>query len=145
MHQSGRVVRVNGGVATVRFMRSKACEHCGACIYIGDTEAEVEIKNTLEALPGDMVRVELQAKSFLQANLLAYVLPLCLLIAGVALGSRISDVWGVVLGLVGAGSCFFILRALEPRLKKSNRFHPRMVSVEEYRDNIEIEGEKENG
>lgn len=129
MEHVGRVAVLKDGFATVQFTRSKMCKHCGACIYLGDSEAQVDIKNTLGAAAGDFVRVELQAKSFLQANLLAYVLPLIALIAGVLLGTRWSDWLGIVLGLAGAGAVYLLLRALEPRFKKSQRFNPVMVDI----------------
>lgn len=129
MHQMGRVVSVDGNIATVRFVRSKMCERCGACIHFGDKEAEVEIKNTLDAKEGDMVRVELRAKSFLQASLIAYILPLIMLVLGVALGTQISDLWGVILGILGAALVFFVLRALEPRFARKEKFNPRMIDM----------------
>lgn len=113
----------------VRFTRSKTCEHCGACMHFGDTQAQVELKNTLGAGVGDTVTVELHAKSFLQASMLVYVFPLIALLLGVALGSRISEVWGIVLGLAGVGAVFVVLRLLEPRFQRKGKYNPRMVGI----------------
>jgi sigma-E factor negative regulatory protein RseC len=129
MTHMGEVTRIDGDAAVVRFMRSKMCKHCGACIHIGDKDAEVQIKNTLHAKVGETVRVELRVKSFLQASLLVYILPLVLLIAGLSLGSLHSEGMAIALGLLGAASIFFLLKKLEPRFEKSQRFDPYMVEI----------------
>lgn len=130
MEQFGLVVELDGDNAIVRFKRNKACEGCGACIYVGDTDAQVTLANTLGAEVGDRVRVELHAKKFLQANFLAYGFPLVLLVAGAAAGSIRSDTWGAVLGLAGALLGFLALRLLEPRFARKKIFQPHMISIE---------------
>lgn len=141
MQQFGVVVDVQGEDAIVRFVRTKACAHCGGCISFGENEAQVTLKNTLDAKAGDCVRVELHAKSVLEASLLVYILPLCLLLLGVAFGSRISDLAGILLGLLGAGSVYVALRLLEPRISRMTKFHPRMISIE---PNEDIQGGNEH-
>lgn len=127
MRRTAQVVATEGRQATIRFRRTKACEHCGGCISFGTDQAEVSLRNALDAKPGDWVVVELHAKGMLQASLLMYILPLCMLLLGVWLGSKISDVWGVVLGLLGAGLVFGVLRLLEPKFARMGRFSPRMI------------------
>lgn len=130
MEQLGYVMEIQGDQATVRFTRSNMCAHCGACIMIGDGEAQVTLKNTLHAAVGDQIRVELHAKRFVQANLLAYGIPLLLLLLGVAVGAQVSDAMGAICGLLGVGSGYLALRLLEPRFARMGKFHPRMISIE---------------
>lgn len=139
MQHLGKVVRLEDNCAAVRFERTKACDHCGACAYIGDKEAEVILKNILQAQPGDYVRVEMQAKGFLEASFLVYIVPLCMLIAGIAVGSIWSDLWGALLGLFGAGLAYAGLRLLEPKFSKMQKFVPNMVSIEQAPTEIQME------
>lgn len=134
MEQLGYVIEIDGAMATVQFKRSKMCANCGACIMIGESDAKVTLKNTLHAEIGDRVRVQLHAKRFLQANLLAYGIPLLTMLLGIALGIQINDTMGAILGLAGAGSGFLILRLLEPRFARMGKFHPRMINIEQPQD-----------
>ncbi|MDR1620366.1 MAG: SoxR reducing system RseC family protein [Clostridiales bacterium] len=130
MHNAGTVIKVNGGDAVVRFARSPACKNCGACIYIGDTDAQITLKNTVGAKAGDRVYVELGASSFMKANVLAYAVPAVCLVAGVWLGSLVNDIWGAVLGVAGAAAAFLLLRALESRFRRKGSFEPRITGRE---------------
>lgn len=130
MQQFGVVMEVNGDKAIVRFTRTKACLRCGACMSLGENEAQVELSNTLQAQVGDSVRVELHEKSLMRASLYAYMLPLCALLLGVIAGTRINDLTGLLLGLTLAGLSFVLLRWLEPRFARMEAFHPRMISIE---------------
>ena len=84
----GLVTAITDGTAQIHFLRSSACAHCGACLTVGDTEMEVSLPNTLGAKEGDRVVVDLSPKRVVQASLLAYAVPLLLLIAGVLIGSQ---------------------------------------------------------
>lgn len=126
---AGVVTAVEDGVATVRFQRSAMCAHCGACLAVGDKELEMRVANTLGAKVGDCVEVGLAGKRVVQASLLAYLVPLVFLLAGVWLGSRISDVWALVLGVAGCGISFFVLRALERGRGLKETFEPRMTAI----------------
>ncbi len=144
MDQSARVIAVDGKKATVRFTRSQACAHCGACIHFGSDQAEVVVNNLLNAKVGDRVVLELHAKSFLQASLWAYVLPLCLLLFGVYFGSRQSDLLGVLLGLGGAAAGYLILRLREPKFSRMSKFNPRMISFDYTKEEPDIDRKGEN-
>lgn len=141
MLQYGVVTQTNGENATVRFMRTKACVNCGACMTIGENEAQVEIPNTLHARVGDSVRVELHEKGLLRAGLLAYILPLCALLLGIALGIQISSVAGMLIGLGSAALVYVLLHLLEPRFARMETLRPRMISIE---SNQETVGGKED-
>lgn len=130
MEQTGVVMAVQAQEASVRFTRSKMCAHCGGCMMIGDNEAQVTLPNTLHAQVGDLVRVELHAKSFVGANLLAYGIPLVLLLLGVGAGSLAGNAWGAAGGIAGVALGYLILRLLEPRFARMGKFQPRMISIE---------------
>ena len=109
----GLVTAITDGTAQIHFLRSSACAHCGACLTVGDTEMEVSLPNTLGAKEGDRVVVDLSPKRVVQASLLAYAVPLLLLIAGVLIGSQYADWAGLALGVAACGIGYLILRIVE--------------------------------
>lgn len=125
----GLVTAITDGTAQIRFLRSSACAHCGACLTVGDTEMEVSLPNTLGAKEGDRVVVDLSPKRVVQASLLAYAVPLLLLIAGVLIGSRYADWAGLTLGVAACGIGYLILRIVEKTSVKKKSFQPRMTRI----------------
>jgi len=125
----GIVTSLDGENAKVRFQRNSACGHCGACMTVGECEMEVSLPNTLNAKIGDRVSVDLSPKRMVQASLLAYAVPLVLLIAGVLVGSRIADWVGLVLGIAACGIGYLILRLVDIRARKKKSFQPVMERI----------------
>ena len=125
----GLVTAITDGTAQIRFLRGSACAHCGACLTVGDSEMEISLPNTLGAKEGDRVAVDLSPKRVVQASLIAYAVPLVLLIAGVIIGSRFADWMGLALGLVACGISYLILRFVEKKSAKSKSFQPRMTRI----------------
>ncbi|MEA4913436.1 MAG: SoxR reducing system RseC family protein [Christensenella sp.] len=125
----GLVTSVKDGTAQIHFLRGSACAHCGACLTVGDSEMEISLPNTLGAKEGDRVMVDLSPKRVVQASLLAYAVPLVLLIAGVLVGSRIADWAGLVLGVAACGLGYLILRIVEKKSAKKKSFQPTMTRI----------------
>ena len=125
----GLVTSIKDGTAQIRFLRGSACAHCGACLSIGDSEMEISLPNTLGAKEGDRVAVDLAPKRLVQASLIAYAVPLVLLIAGVFIGSRYADWAGLALGIAACGISYLILRIVEKKSAKSKSFQPRMTRI----------------
>lgn len=129
LRQTGRVVELKGKMAVVRFQRTDACGHCNACFHFGSTEADIEIENICDAVVGDVVSIELHSGSMLKASAIAYGIPLIGLIVGVAVGSRIGDIYAAVGGILLCGAAFFILKGLNPRFARMGEFKPRMIDI----------------
>jgi len=125
----GLITSIKDGTAQIRFLRGSACAHCGACLTVGDSEMEISLPSTLGAKEGDRVAVDLSPKRLVQASLLAYAVPLVLMIAGVFIGSRYADWAGLVLGIAACGISYLILRIVEKKSAKSKRFQPRMTRI----------------
>ena len=113
----------------MHFMRGAACARCGACLTVGEAEMEIALPNTLGAKVGDRVSVDLSPKRVVQASLLAYAVPLILLIAGVLVGSKYADWAGLALGVFACGIGYLILRIVEKKCAKSKQFQPRMTRI----------------
>ncbi|MDP3447169.1 MAG: SoxR reducing system RseC family protein, partial [Eubacteriales bacterium] len=109
----GLVTAVTNGSVQIRFLRSSACAHCGACLTVGESEMEITLPNTVGAKEGDRVAVDLSPKRLVQASLLAYAVPLVLLIGGVLIGSRIADWAGLAMGVGACGIGYLILRIVD--------------------------------
>lgn len=129
MRQTGKVIELKGKKAVVRFLRSDACGHCNACFRLGSNEADIDIDNVLGAKIGDVVGIEMHAKSVLKASLLLYGVPLVGLLVGAYLGSLQGDLYAALGGVLFAAGAFFILRALEPKFSRMTEFKPRMVEI----------------
>ena len=125
----GLVTSVKDGTAQIHFLRGSACAHCGACLTVGESEMEISLPNTLGAKEGDRVMVDLSPKRVVQASLLAYAVPLVLLIAGVLVGSRIADWAGLILGVAACGLGYLILRIVEKKSAKKKSFQPTMTRI----------------
>ena len=129
MRQTGKVIELKGKKAVVRFLRSDACGHCNACFRLGSNEADIDIDNVLGAKIGDVVGIEMHAKSVLKASLLLYGVPLVGLLVGAYLVSLQGDLYAALGGVLFAAGAFFILRALEPKFSRMTEFKPRMVEI----------------
>lgn len=125
----GVIAAVHGDSATVRFQRGSMCAHCGACLAVGEKEVEMRVPNTLHGSVGDRVRVNMESKRVTQASLLAYGIPLCLLLLGVWLGSFISEWAGLAFGVLGCLGAFLILRTLEKKKRFQGKFQPHMTEL----------------
>lgn len=125
----GLVTAVKNGNAQIHFLRGSACAHCGACLTVGESEMEVTLPNTLGAKQGDRVVVDLSPKRVMQASLLAYAVPLLLLIGGVLIGSRYADWAGLAFGIAACGIGYLILRIVEKKSAKKHSFQPRMTRI----------------
>ena len=131
MQSVGQVVAVTNNVARVRFERTKACGKCRACLSFGETQAEVELPNTLHAKVGDWVEISLHEGEVAKASLLAYGIPLAGLVAGVLLGSLWGEIAAVFCGLLFALGGFGVLKLLEPKFSRMGSFAPRMIRIKQ--------------
>ena len=125
----GLVTAVKDGNVQIHFLRGSACAHCGACLTVGESEMEITLPNTLNAKEGDRVAVDLSPKRVVQASLLAYAMPLGLLIGGVLIGSRIADWAGLAMGVGACGIGYLVLRIVDRKSAKKHSFQPRLMRI----------------
>ena len=128
MLRTGKVVAASGGELEVCFERPEACAHCGACA--GQKE------KTTVRIPGDVpagrwIDVDMPETQVLKASVLAYVLPVVMLLAGLALGSALfaREVLWAVTGILCMGLSWLILRLIEKRMKQKDVWQPKIVNV----------------
>ena len=133
MLRSGKVVAAENGVLEVCFERPEACAHCGACA--GQKE-ETLVKIPGSAPVGRWIDVDMPEGQVLKASMLAYVMPLLLLLGGIALGSVLfkQEVLWAVTGIVFMGVSWLALRLIEKRMKQRDVWQPKVVNVYEEGD-----------
>lgn len=130
MRESGVVVSVRDGRAVVRFERSAMCEKCGMCG--AGREANLELPCPEGVREGETVRVALPGSRVLAASLIAYAVPLALLLAGLPVGMWIGgEPAAAACALVGAGIGFVVARVLDPWIRKTGYFSPRIIPESE--------------
>ena len=128
MLRSGKVVAAENGVLEVCFERPEACAHCGQC---GGQKAETFVKIPGDAPVGRWIDVDMPEGQVLKASMLAYVMPLLMLLGGLALGSVMfeNDLLKALTGIVCMGVSWLALRWVEKRMKEKSVWQPRVVNV----------------
>lgn len=125
----GRIIRLDGDIATILLQGGKHCEGCGAgklglCKPSGNAGL-LKARNAVSASVGDHVRVGLEQDVQTKGYMLAFIIPLISLIAGSVAGSLIGGYFSlqsmeVIIGFGAlAVTLFFTIRRLK-RLDKSN-------------------------
>jgi sigma-E factor negative regulatory protein RseC len=136
VREIGTVVQADQDNCRIEFVRSSACEKCGACTKFGEKSMCVTLPNAINAQAGDTVEVEMSSKNVIGASLWAYIFPLCMLVAGAIIGKWISSMLSIngdwivaVAALVFAGISFLILRLMNPYFANRQGFKPVMVEI----------------
>ena len=130
MLRTGRVVSAKDGILEVCFERPEMCAHCGGCAW--------QPQESLVKIPGDApvgrrIDVDMPEGQVLRASLLAYVIPLAMLLLGLWVGSLLFEkeaLWA----LCGIGCMllsWFALRAVDRAVRSRAGWSPRIVRVHE--------------
>lgn len=130
MERTGEVTAVNGEWLTVTVCRPADCEKCNACLG-SKKRATVAVRG--EARLGDLAVVEMPEKTVMGASLLAYALPLLLLLVGLFGGAamfpasqELAGALGAVLGLAVACA---VLALTERRRRQNPAWQPTLKQV----------------
>ncbi|MBQ7455119.1 MAG: SoxR reducing system RseC family protein [Clostridia bacterium] len=130
MIRTGFVKEKKGDQLRVCFERPEACEGCRGC-----TKGFLPKKELLtvfgDAEVGDMVDVQMAEARTLKATLLAYALPLCLLLIGLLAGSAagLSDGWTMAVSLLGLALGALAVWLIDRRLRRNEKWRPTVVRV----------------
>lgn len=137
--ESGKVVALAGNTAWVQTIRHSACQSCSArsscgqrvlAAASGGRANQVQVLNTLSVSVGDHVTLGIARQALLQASLLAYGLPLVLMVAASMVANQAApgsdDIAIAAAGLsLGAG---FILARLWQRYIPGD-YQPYLMKV----------------
>jgi len=146
LKKSGVVIAVEGSDVVIRSQRESSCGSCAgksACGTLGsweqsakkekdNNEFDIRLPNTLHAVDGDVVTVEVPDSLILTASLMFYGVPVFAFLVCGAVGSQLAlhwgaseDVFSAIGGLFGAISTWLWL------MKRPNTMEmPEMIAVE---------------
>jgi len=139
INERGVVEKIVHQNAVVKLQRTAGCETCkarGSCHAEGDTEMQIEVKNSLRAQEGDTVEVSMPERSVAKMALVVYFGPVAALIAGAFAGDALAHAfqWDSAIAPVAGGLAFLAASLLA--LKRFDRFarsrpdfHPRMTKI----------------
>ena len=136
MLRTGRVISSEKGQVEVCFERPEACARCGAC---AGQKHHTLVKISGNAPVGSQVDVEMPDQQVVKASLLGYVLPLMMLLLGMALGTLLFDNEGMwaILGLIFMGLSWLIRRLTEKKMRKRAIWQPKILAIHEEAENKE--------
>ena len=132
MRESGIITEIEEHTMMVEFERSSMCEKCGACERAHNA-MRMEVERIGNASLGDRVEVDLPERTVVRAALVAYGIPLALLLVGLVAGSALPgnpDLYALALGLLLAAGAFLALHLTERRRRSSGRYAPKVVRIE---------------
>lgn len=138
MLESGTIVQMKEKTMLVEFERNSMCEKCGACEH-AQKAMLMEVERIGNASLGDKVQVELPERTLLSAAMLAYGIPLVLLLLGLVGGYYLPgaagfpgnpDLYAVALGVLLAGVGYLVIHLTEKKRKASAKYAPKVVHVE---------------
>jgi sigma-E factor negative regulatory protein RseC len=124
MKETGQVLKVSNGQAQVLFNRTSACGKCKACgMAAGNNQIIVTAQNKVNAKEGDRVEVQFTSKNALTTSAIAYLFPLAMLIAGLAVGFNIPvqmdrQAFAAIMGIGFTAGAFVILKIANPFFKR---------------------------
>lgn len=128
MIQEGKVIGYKGGMLEICFERPEACKHCGAC---GEGKHHATVQLPGEASIGSRILVDMPERKVLRASLLAYVVPLLLLLLGIALGTALfhRELYGALCGLALMGLSYLVLKCIEKKVGSRPGWRPQIIAV----------------
>jgi len=139
MIEQGLVLDVRNGRAKVE-MAAKGGSCCGGCTFcsLEGNSRTLEMDAPDDLRPGDRVRVQVPVRSAVTATLALFVVPLLLLMGGLAAGAHFFPAEGVVgqvnlpallLGAVLAALWYGGVALVERRRRRRSDATPRIVEV----------------
>ena len=135
MNREGIVIKKNiDDTLEVGLVKHTAWGDCGACQYgVENLETTVTVENEVGASLGDKIEITLGDQNVLGAAFIAYVIPLAVLIASIAITIRISgnEIVAVLIGLALTGLTFFIIKSKDNKFRDSKKYLARAVSIVE--------------
>lgn len=130
MERTGTVTSVRGDWLEVTFCRPTDCGKCHACMG-GKSQTTLQVKG--KAALGDLAVVTMPQKTMLQASVLAYLLPLTGLLAGMVgfslLFPQMKDTAAILGAAAGLGLSLAIVAFTESKRRKDLAWQVQLVKV----------------
>jgi len=130
MLDKGRVLKVEGDMASIEVASSAACAGCGACQKAPSGKMLLEAENPVGAKAGDMVGVEISSAARVLGPFIVFGIPIVLFIIGIVAGSLISENAGIALGLIFLLASSIFIKLIDRYASKQKKFRNRIIRVE---------------
>jgi sigma-E factor negative regulatory protein RseC len=138
--QPGRVVRLEGEIAYVRFEVPLGCAVCASKEMCGALSAGgklIGVRNTVHAEVGQRVELSLRPSAVVTASFLLFIVPVVAFLAGIIGGYALADQFGwqakewvgLVIGAAGFAAAFLVIRMLNARFERSGKYEPVITRV----------------
>ena len=132
MQEQGKVVSVNGKIATVEVDKKDECSKCGMCLFPkGADGAYFHAENTLGAKDGDIVQIELGSNGNLIGAILVFLVPLILIGLSALITYLIikNEIYMLILGVGSVVVWYVILAFIDKKIGKSKTFSPKIIKI----------------
>lgn len=138
MREIGLVVDTQGVSANVKIERKTACGNCKGCGLGSSDDKSIIIQalNQAGAKKGDYVEVDMEAPNVVKAAFIIYTLPLISLILGIFISNPFlnlfnyqSEIASLIIGIVFMGISLVVIKLNEPKIKKSQKYNPIIISI----------------
>ena len=130
MTRTGFVKAKKGDRLSVCFERPSSCQGCKGCAkgMMGKSELLTVFG---DAEVGDIVDVRMPDNQIFKASLLAYALPLAMLIAGLLIGDamKLGDAVSLLFAVAGLALGYVLAHTAEKYLRKLPKWRPTIVAA----------------
>ena len=137
METIGRVIKVNGTLATVFIENIQGCDSCEFAKFcrIDKKGREIICRNDKGAKVGDIVQLDTSNKNVFKAMVLNFLLPLFFLIGGVTAGKKIlqTDLAGFLLGMFLMVLYFILFLFIDKKILKRGQLLPVIIKIRKLR------------
>lgn len=140
MEKVAKVISTNGDIAKLEVRRVSACgEKCGSCSGgCSSSGTFIDAENSIQAKPGQFVKIETATSVIMKAAFLAYIFPLVMLITGIVLGSYIykyfnfnisSEVFSFLLGIFLMTISYLIIKKIDKNYNDNKRIKNKITRI----------------
>jgi len=144
--ETARVTGIDDGYAWVEVQRQTACGHCSANKSCGSgilsrvfssRPMRLRVENRLSVSVGDEVSVAIEDGLLIRGSMIAYALPLALMIIGALIGESLQpylstadgEGFSILGGLVGLVLAIIAIKRYSKRMARDSRYQARMVEL----------------
>ncbi len=132
---NGKIVSIHDETIVVEIVSQEACASCSASALCSSTSSKkkeiiVHSNQTYNYYIGQEVSVSAKRELALKAVLLAYVLPLFIMLFAVILISHsFSDIIVALIALIAVAMYYFILYLFRTRIEKDYKFYIEAINL----------------
>lgn len=124
MEQLGKIVEIiDSNTVKLNMRKHTSCKNCGACHIGSNPDITIEAENTIHAKIGNVVEVSMRTQNVLSAAFIMYVIPLLILILGIAVGTMLfnfenGEIYSILLGFFFLAISYLVIRQNEYKFNK---------------------------